>query len=537
MYLPKADSTKYLYGDKVLFKGSVSVLPHKRNPYEFDYKRFLNRSDIDFQIKGNSTAYKRIEEGTGMLHLIDSYRKRLSRKLDFYMGEEEAGVAKALILGYKDDLSPDTIDAFKNTGSMHVLAVSGLHLGILFVFVGSLFRMKLLSRIPVFLQFAVIVGALWFYVFLSGMSISVLRAAIMFSVIQLGVLLNRKGNVINSLFLSAFVVLLLFPKELFQVGFQLSYLAVLGIVLLHKYIDNWMEFPDKTFNYLWSIVAVSISAQLSIGILSMYYFHSFPLLFPASNIVVIVLSGFELALGFSFVFLSEIETLAKPIAFCLDFLIAIKLRALSALGAVPNALMKSIYLTGVELVLYYLMLLCLIYYLLTRKVRSLYMGLMSLVFVGVFYVWSSYTVSRQSKIVLFGTNDICLAYLEGNKAYVYTSKKGNKKALSFYAEPYLRYNGIRDMIPLKEGTAFTCSGASISGEGLIRMKDQFYAHYTGDLVLDLSPVTLFVTKSKAGKFLRNESGNYKRVLLLTNSKYEKFESSDHFMTIHDFNGT
>ena len=533
MYIPKTDSSEFLCGDELLFDGAVSSLPGKRNPYEFDYKKYLNRNNIDFQINGKNTHYLYVKKGTGFMHYIGAYRNQLAKKLDKYLGEEEAGVAKALIIGNKNDLSPESVDAFKNTGSMHVLAVSGLHLGILFLIVSGVFKIRLLQRVPRVIPFLVIVSVLWFYVFLSGMSISVKRAAIMFTVIQLGILLERKGNVINSLFLSAFVVLLLFPKELFQVGFQLSYLAVIGIVLLHRYIDNWFEFPNRILNYLWSIVAVSLSAQLSIGLLSMYYFHCFPLMFPVSNIVVIVLSGMELSLGFLFVLFNNVDLLAMPIVFCLELLISIKLKSLSFIGSLPNVLVNSIYFKGIELILYYLLLLSMLYFLLTKKAKGIYITLASFLLIGVYITYEEYDQYDQDKIVLFGNNQVCLAYLKGPVAYVYVSENLNEAALDYFANPYLRYNGIQEIVMLQDEQVVRGKEYCVYGNGLIRFRDKFYRVFKGREVVCNKSELLLVPKNRVRNFLRLDPRGCQDALLLSSDSNNKYHSSDNFVTLFD----
>ena len=522
LYLPKEDSVRYFIGDKLIINKAPLALPEKRNPYEFDYKKYLSRKGIDYQILGKRASYFRYKEGEGFIHGIDKIRNRLLVKLKENLRSEQAGLASALILGFRDDLSKGTLNTFQNTGSMHVLAVSGLHLGILFIMLSYLFKISHLRLIPKSVQFVIIAGALWFYVFLSGMSISVIRAAIMFTVVQLGISLNRKGNIYNSLFFSAFVVLLIFPRELFQVGFQFSYLAVLGIVFFHTYINNWFEFRFKWINYLWSIVAVAISAQLSIGVLSAYYFHSFPFVFPLSNIVVILSAMIQMLIGFIFILFSGIDILATWFGYLLDLLFSIELWALERIDSIPNSIIKGIYFTPVEMILYYVLIFAIFFFLVNKSFKALSIGLAVLFCIGMVGVWKEVRLMKQDKIVLFGANDICLAYLKKEKAYLYTGARVNEKAIAFYTEPYLNNKGIKEINMIKEGESFTNAFLKVMPNGHIRMKDKFFYHYKGSIIKSLLPDEIvIVPKHKIRRFRQENFDSMNNVYFLTENKGKK----------------
>ena len=182
------------------------------------------------------------------------------------------------------------VQAYSNAGVVHLIAISGMHLALIYYFLLWIF-----ARIPVikkskFTRLILVLGCLWFFSFLTGAPASVLRSAVMFTFIAIGNSFDKKNSIYNSLAISAFVLLCYDPFMLWDVGFQLSYLAVLGIVIFQKYIYNWLYFKNKIFNLGWKLASVSLAAQLLTLPICIYYFHQFPLLFLLSNMIAIPLS-------------------------------------------------------------------------------------------------------------------------------------------------------------------------------------------------------------------------------------------------------
>ena len=199
-------------------------------------------------------------------------------------------VARALILGEKSSLDRETLRTFSSAGAMHVLAVSGLHVGIVMLIFS--FLLKPIKRLPKgrLLFVICVVLCIWFYALITGMSSSVLLAAVMFSFVIVGKELERENSVYQSIMVSAFILILIEPFVIFQVGFQLSYLAVLGIVFLQPKIYNLFYTKYFLLDKIWQISSVSIAAQLATFPLGLYYFHQFPNFFMISNLIVIPLA-------------------------------------------------------------------------------------------------------------------------------------------------------------------------------------------------------------------------------------------------------
>ncbi len=300
LYATFPDSVSLAYGDVLVFSRRPRVFGPPRYPYGFDFGRYNYYRNIIRQVFLEPDDFVVVRHGRGRSVLAFAYRMRarfqnvLRRVIP---DETDRAVAQALSLGVKDDLSPQIKEAFARTGAMHVLAVSGLHVGIVsiglrYLVLALLGEGKKRRRWGLLIQLA----GVWFFALMTGAGPAVLRAALMFSIIETGVALGHSKNLYNSLAASAFFLLMLNPFLLFQVGFQLSYLALGGIVFFFPYLYRIMIWRSRVLDYVWQMVCVSVAAQLTTFPLSVYYFHRFPVTFILSGPVVIPMAMVQLPL-------------------------------------------------------------------------------------------------------------------------------------------------------------------------------------------------------------------------------------------------
>ena len=289
------------YGDQILFQADIKELAKPLNPNAFDSRNYYAPKNIYHQvyIPANHWTNLNANQGNVLFNFIYASRTRLLAILKQHLTTpNEYAVASALILGAKDQLNSEIRNAYADTGAMHVLAVSGLHVGILVVMLNFLLGFfqrpsKWWKRGKVLLLLLV----LWSFALLTGASASVLRASTMFSFVLVGQSFNRKINIYNSLAASAFFLLCINPLMLYDIGFQLSYLALSGIVYLHPriykrwYIENWLG------DWIWNGVALSFAAQIATLPIALYYFHQFPIFFWVSGVIVTAAAGIILGLG------------------------------------------------------------------------------------------------------------------------------------------------------------------------------------------------------------------------------------------------
>lgn len=359
MYFQKSDSALALnYGDILQFKTSFNSVSSNGNPNEFDYKRYLNLFDIHHRGYVQTKDWVKVDEKPIFIfkwaYDANAY---LSRLLDQSPLEpDNLAVAKALLIGNKTDLDKDLLRTFSSAGAMHVLAVSGLHVGIILYFLTLIF--KWVKRLPFgkVIYISILIVSLWTYALVTGASPSVLRSALMFTFVAIGYELERETSVYQSLFVSAFILILFDPLVIFKVGFQLSYLAVFGIVFLQSKIYNWFYIKNKVFNYIWKISSVSIAAQIATFPLGLYYFHQFPNLFLLSNLLVIPLVGIILALGILFFIFHWVPILSLLLIKLVNLLLSLMNEGLKFVESLSYSIYRGLWVSWQETFLIYIIL-------------------------------------------------------------------------------------------------------------------------------------------------------------------------------------
>jgi competence protein ComEC len=280
------------YGSAICFEQPLQPIRNSGNPGSFKYDEYCLRQGISHQVYLSAGNYKILplkDERWWRRWIFNCRRSVVDLIQHNIEGKEEQGLAEALLIGYKDDLDRTLVSAYSNTGVVHVIAISGLHLGIIYTIL--LFLTRPLEKRKLFWsRFLLVVAGLWIFSFIAGAQASVLRSAIMFTFIAAGTLCNRRSPIINTLALSALVLLCWDPYLMWDVGFQLSYTAVLSLVLFFKPVYNWLFIRNKFLDQIWKLSAVTISAQILTLPLTIYYFHQFPLLILLTNLIAIPLS-------------------------------------------------------------------------------------------------------------------------------------------------------------------------------------------------------------------------------------------------------
>jgi competence protein ComEC len=334
--------TKLKSGDIILFNAAPQPITNHNNPYVFDYKKYLEQKRIYRQvylteenwIKTNKTKFSIVCQAEQIReNLLKIYREQP-------IDETEFEILSALTLGYKRELDPETKRIFSSSGAMHVLAVSGLHVGIIFLAITLIFGFLRRHKTGRIFFIIVTISLLWFYAIITGLSPSVMRASAMFSIFVIGQNLNRKPNIYNSLAASAFFLLLINPNNLFDTGFQLSYSAVFGIVFLQPKLEKLMVVKNKVFKYFWQLITVSIAAQIATFPITTYYFGQFPTYFWLANTFVIPAVMFLVPSGILLLFISKIHFLANILAILLNYSIKAIYFLLSLIEQLPYSVFE-----------------------------------------------------------------------------------------------------------------------------------------------------------------------------------------------------
>ncbi len=347
-YFPKEDFNKpFQYGDVLLVKGSPQIVQPPSNPGEFDYKRFLTFRNIYHQHFINRENVKWLRNDPPNYFLYYSIGARAWADSTLYAnvnGEREQAIASALVLGVTDGLDNELLNAYSSTGAMHVLAVSGLHVGIIYWIILLLFKPLTKSKSGNVILACVSLIILWSYAFVTGLSPSVLRAVAMFSVVAIARLANQRTNIYNTLAAAAFILLISEPYFIMSVGFQLSFLAVLGIVYLQPALYAWWEPRSRLWDEVWKITCVSIAAQAATFSLGLLYFHQFPNYFLISNLFVIPISFGVLVDGLVVLAVGFFPPLASFFGLILEWFIKAMNFVVFTVEDFPFSLVENIYI-------------------------------------------------------------------------------------------------------------------------------------------------------------------------------------------------
>jgi len=341
---------RYQYGDALFVRGAPQLIPAPQNPSAFDLRRFLNYKQVYYQTMVaprqvsllNPVAPDRLSAYPVTARLwADGVIGRHVR------GEREHAIASAFVLGVTDGLDNDLMNAYASTGAMHVLSVSGLHVGIVYGLILMMFK-PFGARRTRWLLLVVSLIILWAYAFVTGISASVLRAVVMFSFAAIARAWNHKINIYNILAATLCVLLVFDPFMMMSVGFQLSFVAVLGIVVIQPGLYRLWEPTHRLWDEIWKVCAVSIAAQIATLPLCLYYFHQFPIYFLLTNIFIIPGSFIVLIMGILLLVISAADAGAHVVGWLLQQLIDILNWLIFAVERLPGSVIGNIFITPTQ---------------------------------------------------------------------------------------------------------------------------------------------------------------------------------------------
>ena len=443
------------YGDRVMFSDRLlGAVKAPTNPAGFDYKGYLALKQVYTTCTLSSTTWKRLSGNHGQPLVALSIQLR-DTLLSIYrsngIGEGQFGVLSALVLGYTQEIDSDLTAAYAAAGVTHVLSVSGMHVGLIYLMLMHALSFLGAGAWARTTRSIIMLVFLWFYALLTGLSPAVLRAATMLSLILIGKAWRRNENTINTVAASAFLLLLIDPWLLYDVGFQLSYLAVCGIVFIHPYIYDWYSPERNWLDQIWSLVSVSIAAQLTTCIPAIYYFHQFPLLFLLSNVLVIPLSTLIIYGGVGLLVCSPVPIIAKYIGFALNNMVFALNGIVGFVHAVPFALLENLWIGRIDVVLLHVLLVALVLYLISRKAAHLIFLLATLLVILFVFRTEALMQSRQYFALLYGVKrNTALDFVAGSQ-HVFISdaiSPESSKNLLRQVKPAWGYYNLKEPILL-----------------------------------------------------------------------------------------
>lgn len=430
------ESIQLQMGDIVSFFPEFKEIQNTKNPDEFDYKKYLAYHLIFKQAYLKSSDWKLIEKSTNnsIFSWADNIRRKMVKWLqDAGLTENELDVASALILGYKSNIEAQLKSAYTNSGTMHVLAVSGLHVAIVYMIVN--FLLKFFERISFgkIIKGFILLAVIWFYALITGFSPSVLRSAAMFSFIVLAEMVNRRNNFFNTLSASALLLLLINPNMLFDIGFQLSYSAVIGIVLIQPWFDVLLKPKTWLNKYIWDLLTVSMAAQIATLPLGLYYFHQFPNYFLIANLLVIPISFFVLCLGLLTLCFSFYPLLASWLGLLLKYSVVALNESVIFIDKLPYAITDRIKFSFTDTILVYFIIGCLLLLLSTRKYRYSILACLGIIVLLIGISFDKINLLNQKKLVVYNIpKHTAINFIDGNDNILLADKSLSSEKVKFH---------------------------------------------------------------------------------------------------------
>ena len=448
------------YGDRLFLQGKIQLVNGPKNPATFDYRQYLHFQNIHHQLMVDSLDWKMLQEEQApmVFQVAHSLQQKLIIRLEDYMETSESfAIAAAMSLGSRDAMTSDIKTAYSESGAVHILAVSGLHVGILsevLLFLFGFFTSR--KSYWKWIKYLISLLLIWAFVLLVGATDSVVRAGILFSFVNFGRLTRRDIHSLNALAAAAFIILIFDPYALFQVGFQFSFLAVTGIIVGFKSIYNLWIPKFRVVHFFWQVTAVSSSAQLFVLPLSVYYFHQLPLYSVLSSLLVVPFAAIILYTTIALLVSSYISLpLASGIGVALSCLIDFQNKFIFLIQKIPYHSIQGIWIEWYEVFLIYGVVISLVLLIRTKIVSWLQIALCGMsLFLGV-RAWQLSNTYQQHQLVIYALyEDTVIDFINGRKLVSWQSNSVAKKTMDFNVQPNRWAKGIREEQVLATNDAY-----------------------------------------------------------------------------------
>jgi competence protein ComEC len=449
------------YGQEIIIHKLLPEIKSSNNPGGFDYRSWCIFNGITHQAYLNANDYNPTGgvSGNWFYGLIIEWRLFILSVFKKHLHDAKiSGLAEALLIGYKDDLDKDLVKAYANTGVVHVIAISGLHLALVYGLL-MLLTKPIAGKRWRWLRVLAVITGLWVFSILAGAQPSILRAAVMFTLIAVRMIVNRNGSVYNSISVAAFLLLAWNPFWLWDPGFQLSFLAVLSIILFYRKVYTSIYFPNKLIDLTWQLAAASIAAQILTVPITIYYFHQFPLLFLITNIVAVPLSSLIVYIEIFLCVISPVKPLAAITAKLLELLIGFMNAFIERINSIPSANWTGLSLSMWQALLFYLVIGAIAVSLQHKRKITAYIALVASLLVITLRSFDFYQADQQQQFMVYNIPKRKAAefYSGRNTYYAGDGLTANELAMISPARIQHRVRCTSNLI----GHAFLFNGKSI----------------------------------------------------------------------------
>jgi competence protein ComEC len=438
-----------LAGKEIVINSVVKEINQPLNPSTFNYSSYLLNRGILYKTFVKSDKYIVTGESEWSINGLSTVMRNhlINRLRDLDISEATVAFFASITLGDKSLLDRETKEVFAKAGAMHLLAISGLHVGIVYLILSYLL-MQIPSRSLRKNMSAIIISVIWFYAIVTGLSPSVQRSALMFSLIAVGKFITPKIQIYNNIFLSAFILLLINPDLIFDVGFQLSYTAVVSIVFFYNRIFKLIKTRNRVLKYLWGLIAVSIAAQIGTFPLSIYYFNQFPNLFILSNIFIVPMTVTNLGLSLVFIGVHPVPYISKVVSVCIDYLSQAIIYVTEKIASLPYAASENIYISSTTFITLMLFVIMFGTYLAHKKFRYLLLSCILLISALSISAYTEYTnINRKEAVVYASYPYTTIGFTSRNSHYLVTDMPDSviNKKKRYILDGYRTINQIKNI--------------------------------------------------------------------------------------------
>ena len=442
--IDRKDSETLEIDQLLLVKPIFNPIPTPLNPYKFDYNDYLKKRYVYQQIFLKKDEFKIIKKNSySLAGISDKIRISIEKSLDKHpFSTNVINIIKALLLGQRKEVSKEILHHYTNAGVIHILAISGLHLGILLVFLNFILKPLSFFKYGLFIKIFIVLLLLWSFAFISGLSPSVNRSATMFSFICIAELFNKKTISEYSIISSMFVLLLLKPMYLFSVGFQLSYLALFGIIWISPLLFSLWS-PNYFFvKKFWEFTVISVSAQIGVLPLSLYYFHQFPGLFLVSNLTIIPFLGAILILGIFVILLALFDTLPKNLVLFYDCILIKMNQFIKWVASFDQFIIKEIALNQFQTVVWYLIIIGCVSICYKFSKKQFVFTLSCIITLQVSFICNKKVMHEKDAIIIFHQRKKTIIGRQKGKQLTIYQNKNSSSDLSYLLSPIKQHENL-----------------------------------------------------------------------------------------------
>jgi competence protein ComEC len=443
------------YGDVVILKNNIQDLKDAPNPHEFSPKVYLGYRSIYQSCYLHKNDWRKLKIHIGNPLKVYCYKARdycIQLFRENGLEGDEFAVASAMIVGFEDELKPEIISYFSASGAMHLLSVSGLHIAFVYLILVFILKPLRTFKYGKYIEFVISVIVLWFYAIVTGFSAPVLRSAIMFSLVVYAKSFEKNLNMFNVLALAGFAILVADPLSISDVGFQLSFLALLSILLIQPFVSNLYHTRVWLLQKVWEITSVSISATIGTLPFTFYYFHQFPNYFILVNIVVIPLSTILLYTGFAAIILSWLPFIPFLLIQALKYITRLLNYLLSVDERAPGSIITGIQINEIETIIFFISISFFIIYLYSKNIKHMiYSVVIFILFMCISFLFYVPHL-RQNKLVVYCINKhTAIDYFERQNAVLIADNElvNNIIDLRYHVFP----NRIRNFVTITKTVA------------------------------------------------------------------------------------